>query len=268
MLRRSTLGAAAAALVAAGLLAGCGGAHAHTGQASGTSTTSRPAAPTSSVLSPTTTAPGGATARTAPAGPTTRYADVASADAAAYAADAWCNPLMEASGHSLVALEDDAESGTGQLAPLSTPAMTQALEPALGQVDVSPTARPSDLTDMATATAIVPVSVNPGVVTLHTAYCVAAPQPLTGYQVTAQGGTDVVDMEAAYSLTTGGHVTRWHLWWQPTLSYTPCGQNVCLDNWMVPGSQLLYWAAQQRSSAPEFVVPAPDGAWRLSYPPS
>ena len=261
MLKASTVGAAVAALVAAGLLAGCGSTHAK--QASAVPTTSRPAAP-----APATTAPGAATTSTTFAGPTMRYADVASADAATYTSAVWCGPLKEASGRSLAALEDDVNSGIGQLASLSTPAMAQALAPSLGQVSASPTAEPSNLVDMATAAAIVPVSANPGLVRLHTAYCFAVLQPLTGYQVTAQGGTDVVDLEAAYSLTTGGHTIWWHLWWQPTLSYVGCGQSVCLNNWTAPGSQLLYWAVQQRSTTPEFVVPAPNGAWQLSYPPS
>ena len=220
-----------------------------------------PATPPTSTSGPTTSYP------VAPA-PTMRYADVAMSDAAAYAADAWCNPLQDASGHSLEALENDVTSSTEELAGSSTPAMAQALAPALGQVVPSPEARSAALIDLATASAIVPVGVNPSAVVLHTAYCYSALQPLTGYQVTAQGGVDDIDLEAACSLTTEGHTTWWHLWWQPTLSFGPCGQSVCLSNWETSGTHVTYWAAEQRSTTPQYVVPAPDGAWRLSYPPS
>lgn len=253
-------------VLAAGLLAGCGSTHAKQSSVAPTSTvptTSRPVAPT-----PTTTAPSKVTTSTTAAGPTRRYADVASAVAATYTDAVWCGPLESSSGHSLAILESSINSGLDQLASLSTPTMIAALEPKAGQISASPTARPSKLIDMATAAAIVPVGANPSLITLHTAYCFAALQPLTGYQVTVKGGADVVDMETAYSLTTGGHTTWWHLWWQPTLSFVGCGQSVCLNDWTAPSSPLIYWAEPQRSTTPKFVVPAPNGAWQLSYPPS
>jgi hypothetical protein len=197
-----------------------------------------------------------------------RYANVAMSDAAAYAADAWCNPLQNASGHSLAVLEHNVASGTDELTSLSSPAMAQALAPSIGQVVPSPEARPTVVADLATASAIVPVGANPSTVVLHTTYCFSALQPLTGYQVTARGGVGNIDFETAYSLTTGGHTTWWHLWWQPTLSFAPCGQSVCLGNWRAPGTHVTYWAAEQASTTPQYVVPAPYGAWRLAYPPS
>ncbi len=220
-------------------------------------------APMPTATAPTTAAP----AKTVQAGPTTRYADIATSGAVTYTADAWCNPLEDASGRSLAALEDDVAAGTGQLDALSSPSMVQALAPSLGQVALSPLARPTGLADLATATAIVPVSADPSTVTLRTAYCFAAVQPLTGYQVTAQGGSAVVDFEAAYSLSGGGHVSWWHLWWETAVTFGPCGQSVCLTNWKLPGKTVLYWASQAPSTAPKYVVPGLSGTWQLSYPP-
>ncbi len=196
-----------------------------------------------------------------------RYANTAAAATDSYAADAWCTPLEEASGRSLAALEDDVAAGTGQLDALSSPSMVQALAPSLGQVAPSSLASTTALADLATATAIVPVSADPAAVTLHTAYCFASVQPLTGYQVTAKGGSAGIDFEAAYSLGSGGHVSWWHLWWQTAVSFGSCGQSVCLANWKLPGKTVLYWAAQAPSTAPKYVVPGPDGTWQLSYPP-
>jgi hypothetical protein len=196
-----------------------------------------------------------------------RYASTASADAATYALDAWCNPLQDASGRSLAVLEEDAASGTGQLAPLSSPAMAEALGASLGQVAPSPLAKPTAYADLATATAIVPVGADPATVVLHTAYCYASPDPLTGYQVTAKGGAATVDFEVAYSLKSAGHVAWWHLWWQTAVGFGPCGRSICLDSWKPPGASVLYWAAPQRSTAPRYVVPV-EGGWDISYPPS
>ena len=231
-----------------------------------TTTSLAPTAPASTTPKPTaatTTVPSGASGAQG-----TQYIKVASADAAAYAADAWCSPLESASGHSLAALETSVASGVNRLSSISTPAMVNALSPSLGQIAPSPLARPTATVDLATATAIVPVSANPVAVTLHTAYCFAAVQPLTGYQVTARGGSAVVDFEAAYTLDNGGHVSWRHLWWQTAIGFGPCGQNVCLASWKAPGASVLYWVTQAPSTAPKYVVPGLDGAWQLSYPPS
>ena len=56
--------------------------------------------------------------------------------------------------------------------------------------------------DLATADAIVPSGADLAKAVLHTAYCVGAPGPLTGYQV-VHGGAGSVDFEAAYGISVG-----------------------------------------------------------------
>jgi hypothetical protein len=284
-IREVTVGPVAivAAVIAVGALAGglsvalggpaTTGVEGHVGGGPGTSLTTPPSTgartgrrKTTTSLAPT------APASTVPPGASgvqgTQYTKTASAEASAYASDAWCGPLQDASGKTLAALETDVASGVNQLSSMSSPAMVNALSPSLGQVAPSPLERPTATVDLATATAIVPVNADPVAVTLRTDYCFAAVQPLTGYQVTARGGSAVVDFEAAYTLDNGGHVSWRHLWWQTAIGFGPCGQNVCLSDWKAPGASVLYWVAQAPSTAPKYVVPGLDGAWQLSYPPS
>jgi|GEM_PF-2887133 hypothetical protein len=269
MLRRSTVRILATALAAASALAACGSANkpsAARGPSTSSAAASKPATP--STAPPTSNR---ATTTTV-AAPTMRYAKAAMAEAAEYALDAWCSPLEQASGHSLFTLKMvDVPKDIQGLSSVSTYAMMQTMAAAQpSQVSAHPVEQ-TILTGLVTAVAIVPVSVSsplPGALTLHTSYCEAAPQPLTGYQMTANGGDEPVDMEVAYSLTYGKHVTWWHLWWQPTLQFTPCGETVCLNNWTANTTGFPYWAVNERSTQPEFVVPGPDGSWQLSYPPS
>lgn len=272
MLSRPVAVAAAVLVVAAGAV---GGVMASSGKAervaahpTTTVPATRPVPTTAPAPDPPTSSPSTDPATTAPAGPTMRYADEASADVASYAADAWCTPLQDASGRTLATLERDVAGGTEPLSSLSSPAMADAVAPSLGQVTASPLARQTATVDLATATAVVPASVDPNNVVVRTAYCVAAPAPLTGYQVSAKGGAVNVDFEAAYSLADAGHVGWWHLWWSTSVDFGPCGQGVCMTGWKLPGASVSYWAVQERSASPKYVVPALDGAWDLSYPPS
>ena len=233
-----------------------------------TTTSLAPTAPASTTPKPT------ATTTTVPFGTSgaqgTQYIKVASADAAAYAADAWCSPLESASGHSLAALETSVASGVNRLSSISTPAMVNALSPSLGQIAPSPLARPTATSDLATATALVPVSANPSSVTLRTEYCYSAIAPLTSAEMTAQGGVASLVFEAAYGLGPRagvGHMSWWHVWWSTSVVFGPCGQSICMTGWKLPGASVSYWASPQRSTAPRYVVPALDGAWDLSYPP-
>ncbi len=187
------------------------------------------------------------------------------AQAGAYVTAAWCQPLAEAAGKSLAVLERDVAATMSGYGALS---LTGPLAPSLGQVKLQPAVAPSPGIDMATADAIVPAGlVVPSRLRLVTPWCYGAPQPVAPYMASASGGWDTVDFEVSYGLGGGSRTLWWHVWWQATLSFSHCGRLVCLQG-RLPTTPLLYWAVPERAVRPSYVVPGPDGTWRLMWPPA
>ena len=191
----------------------------------------------------------------------------AEGEEASYVEGAWCGPLEEASGKPLAVLEQDVARSTAEMETAGAPALASSLHPATGQVEPRAGVMLLYGDDLATADAIVPSGANLAKAVLHTAYCVGAPGPLTGYQV-VHGGAGSVDFEAAYGISVGHKTTWWHLWWQVAPAFGRCtdGAGTCLAAWDAPRSPVSYWAAQKRSPAPQYVVPGPGGTWRLTTP--
>ncbi len=191
----------------------------------------------------------------------------AEGEEASYVVGAWCGPLEEASGKPLAVLEQDVARSTAEMGTTGAPSLASSLRPATGQVEPEEGVMLLYGTDLATADAIVPPGANLAKAVLHTTYCVGAPGPLTGYQVT-HGGAGTIDFEAAYGISIGPKTTWWHLWWQVAPAFGPCanGTGTCLAAWDAPRSPVAYWAAQRRSLAPHYVVAGPGGTWRLTTP--
>lgn len=208
--------------------------------------------------------------RTAPPAVTAPFSDAAAqaeGEEASYVVGAWCGPLEEASGDPLVVLEQDVARSVAEMGSAGTSSLASALSPVTGQVVPTTSVMLLHGVDLATADAIVPPGANLAKAVLHTTYCVGAPGPLTGYQVT-HGGAGTIDFEAAYGISVGPKTTWWHLWWQVAPSFGPCanGTGTCLATWDASRSPVAYCAAQQRSTAPLYVVPGPGGTWRLTTP--
>jgi len=186
---------------------------------------------------------------------------------AGYAEAAWCGPLQVASGHPLTTLLSAVAAQVGKLALQGAPGLVTTLSPVTGQVRLSPTVTVLHGVDLATADAIVPTS--PAVQAnsiLHTTYCLAAPAPLTTYQA-SHGATGTVDFEVAYGITSKARTTWWHLWFQLSPGFAPCAANVaCIATWDASNAPVPYWAAQQRSTRPQYVIEGPLGTWELITP--
>ncbi len=126
----------------------------------------------------------------------------AEGEEASYVEGAWCGPLEEASGKPLAVLEQDVARSTAEMETAGAPALASSLHPATGQVEPRAGVMLLYGDDLATADAIVPSGADLAKAVLHTAYCVGAPGPLTGYQV-VHGGAGSVDFEAAYGISVG-----------------------------------------------------------------
>lgn len=216
------------------------------------------------IIRPTTTRPLSSTIPTAPPGVTEALSAVDT-----YILDAWCDPLQQASGHSLFTLERRVGDDLGQLYPSQPPALSSSLAPEIGQTPLVPQTSPMDQLDLASAYAVVPSATNPLKTFITTYYCVGAPAPAA---VSSTGGFDTVQFEIGYALHTGTQTTYMHVWWVTTVPLVPWAGGFGLGGWAESGfghlrEDVVYWSQAQESREPTYTISEPHGGWELISPP-